>query len=79
MFFFIFSIFPGDSKSMSAQSTGLVPRFLSRGHTYRSVVGDTLVLPCEVENLGELKGSSFSLITDKQTLNQHSQMLMKHK
>lgn len=28
------------------------PRFLSRGHTYRAVVGDTLVLPCEVENLG---------------------------
>ncbi|CAD7084484.1 unnamed protein product [Hermetia illucens] len=28
------------------------PRFLSRGHTYRAVVGDTLALPCEVENLG---------------------------
>ncbi|KAH8251849.1 hypothetical protein KR038_009405 [Drosophila bunnanda] len=28
------------------------PRFLSRGHTYRAVVGDTLVLPCQVENLG---------------------------
>ncbi|XP_017002962.3 igLON family member 5 isoform X1 [Drosophila takahashii] len=29
-----------------------LPRFLSRGHTYRAVVGDTLVLPCQVENLG---------------------------
>ncbi|KAH8292493.1 hypothetical protein KR054_010763 [Drosophila jambulina] len=28
------------------------PRFMSRGHTYRAVVGDTLVLPCQVENLG---------------------------
>ncbi|XP_073818344.1 klingon [Musca autumnalis] len=31
---------------------GNQPRFLSRGHTYRAVVGDTLVLPCQVENLG---------------------------
>lgn len=31
---------------------GTLPRFLSRGHTYRAVVGDTLVLPCQVENLG---------------------------
>uniref|UniRef100_A0A1I8P5A6 Protein CEPU-1 n=1 Tax=Stomoxys calcitrans TaxID=35570 RepID=A0A1I8P5A6_STOCA len=39
--------------SNSPQSvTGNQPRFLSRGHTYRSVVGDTLVLPCQVENLG---------------------------
>ncbi|XP_055699736.1 protein amalgam isoform X1 [Phlebotomus papatasi] len=33
------------------QST-LAPRFVTRGHTYRAVVGDTLMLPCEVENLG---------------------------
>ncbi|XP_041565649.1 hemicentin-2 isoform X4 [Drosophila elegans] len=32
--------------------TATLPRFLSRGHTYRAVVGDTLVLPCQVENLG---------------------------
>ncbi|KAI8043994.1 hypothetical protein M5D96_000142 [Drosophila gunungcola] len=31
--------------------TATLPRFLSRGHTYRAVVGDTLVLPCQVENL----------------------------
>ncbi|XP_035794906.1 netrin receptor DCC-like [Anopheles albimanus] len=42
------------SKGNSAPNNGLVPRFISRGHTYRAVVGDTLVLPCEVENLGTL-------------------------
>ncbi|XP_054285081.1 lachesin-like isoform X1 [Macrosteles quadrilineatus] len=30
-----------------------IPRFLSRGQTYRVVIGDTLVLPCEVEDLGD--------------------------
>jgi len=35
--------------------TAALPRFLSRGHTYRAVVGDTLVLPCQVENLGEFR------------------------
>uniref|UniRef100_A0A182UU66 Uncharacterized protein n=1 Tax=Anopheles merus TaxID=30066 RepID=A0A182UU66_ANOME len=39
------------SKGSSPPNNGLVPRFISRGHTYRAVVGDTLVLPCEVENL----------------------------
>ncbi|XP_014256573.2 MAM domain-containing glycosylphosphatidylinositol anchor protein 2-like isoform X2 [Cimex lectularius] len=28
------------------------PRFTTRGQNYRVVIGDTLVLPCEVENLG---------------------------
>ncbi|XP_035904179.1 neural cell adhesion molecule 1 isoform X2 [Anopheles stephensi] len=43
-----------NSKTSSLPNNGLVPRFISRGHTYRAVVGDTLVLPCEVENLGTL-------------------------
>ncbi|XP_067007023.1 lachesin [Anabrus simplex] len=30
----------------------MAPRFLSRGQTFRAVIGDTLVLPCEVEDLG---------------------------
>ncbi|KAJ8705057.1 hypothetical protein PYW08_012377 [Mythimna loreyi] len=30
------------------------PRFLSRGHSFRTVVGDTLLLPCQVQNLGSL-------------------------
>ncbi|XP_055853212.1 neurotrimin [Episyrphus balteatus] len=36
----------------TSPAVGSLPRFLSRGHTYRAVVGDTLVLPCQVENLG---------------------------
>ncbi|KAM7364327.1 klingon [Cochliomyia hominivorax] len=40
------------SNSPQSSLSGPQPRFLSRGHTYRAVVGDTLVLPCQVENLG---------------------------
>lgn len=28
------------------------PRFITKGQTYRVVIGDTVLLPCEVENLG---------------------------
>jgi hypothetical protein len=31
----------------------MAPRFLSHGQTFRAVIGDTLVLPCEVDDLGE--------------------------
>ncbi|KAH8310452.1 hypothetical protein KR044_001419 [Drosophila immigrans] len=43
------------AQSVAASSSSMAapqPRFLSRGNTYRSVVGDTLVLPCQVEHLG---------------------------
>ncbi|XP_037819255.1 netrin receptor DCC [Lucilia sericata] len=40
------------SNAPQSSLSGPQPRFLSRGHTYRAVVGDTLVLPCQVENLG---------------------------
>lgn len=46
-FCFVLAVKP----SLAASSAS---RFLSRGHTYRVVVGETLVLPCEVENLGKL-------------------------
>lgn len=29
------------------------PKFISRGNTFRVVTGDTVILPCEVQNLGE--------------------------
>ncbi|XP_063916510.1 MAM domain-containing glycosylphosphatidylinositol anchor protein 2-like [Zophobas morio] len=32
----------------------IVPRFVSRANTFRVVIGDTIVLPCEVQNLGSL-------------------------
>ncbi|CAO1431923.1 unnamed protein product [Diamesa tonsa] len=42
------------NKSLAMTSTTAQPKFLSQGHTYRAVVGETLTLPCEVENLGAL-------------------------
>lgn len=42
--------------------TATPPRFLSRGHTYRAVVGDTLVLPCEVQNLGKYTKALFKSV-----------------
>lgn len=31
------------------------PKFLSKGQTFRVVAGDSLLLPCVLENLGELQ------------------------
>lgn len=28
------------------------PQFLTKGHLFRAVVGDTIILPCKVKNLG---------------------------
>jgi hypothetical protein len=52
LLFLIFRIFLGN-KSLATTSSTSQPRFISQGHTYRAVVGETLTLPCEVENLGE--------------------------
>ncbi|XP_037024266.1 limbic system-associated membrane protein isoform X1 [Bradysia coprophila] len=30
----------------------VVPKFVSRGHLYKAIVGDTIELPCKVQNLG---------------------------
>jgi hypothetical protein len=30
-----------------------MPKFLSRGQSYRAVIGDTIVLPCLTQDLGE--------------------------
>ena len=51
---FLFYHFPGNkSLAMTSTTTAQQPKFKSQGHTYRAVVGETLTLPCEVENLGE--------------------------
>lgn len=34
-------------------SPTVVPKFVSRGHLYKAVVGDTIELPCKVQNLGK--------------------------
>lgn len=31
------------------------PKFISRGQSYRAVIGDTILLPCATQNLGEKK------------------------
>lgn len=31
----------------------IVPKFVSRGHLYKAIVGDTIELPCKVQNLGK--------------------------
>jgi hypothetical protein len=33
------------------------PKFLSRGQSYRAVIGDTITLPCATQDLGEKKST----------------------
>lgn len=28
------------------------PKFITRGHLYKTVIGDTIILPCKVKDLG---------------------------
>lgn len=30
------------------------PKFITKGHLYKAVIGDTIILPCKVKDLGEL-------------------------
>jgi hypothetical protein len=40
------------------------PKFITRGHLYKAIIGDTIVLPCKVKDLGELhERSSYRLLT----------------
>lgn len=36
-------------------SPTVVPKFISRGHLYKAIVGDTVELPCKVQNLGKFR------------------------
>lgn len=38
-----------------ANSPIAVPKFLTRGHLYKAIVGDTIELPCKVHNLGNIQ------------------------
>lgn len=29
------------------------PKFITKGHLYKAVIGDTIILPCKVKDLGE--------------------------
>lgn len=37
------------------ENPAALPKFLSRGQSYRAVIGDTIVLPCVTQDLGELR------------------------
>jgi len=39
------------------------PKFLTKGHLYKAVVGDTIILPCKVKNLGTFGRTSFMATT----------------
>ncbi|KAM7358899.1 limbic system-associated membrane protein isoform 1-T3 [Cochliomyia hominivorax] len=46
-----------------SETPSVAPKFLSRGHLYKVIVGETIELPCKVQNLGSFvllwrKGSS---------------------
>lgn len=35
------------------ENPSTVPKFISRGQSYRAVIGDTIILPCATQDLGE--------------------------
>lgn len=65
-FLFLFSAFPSlGNKSPTTTSSTSQARFISQGHTYRAVVGETLTLPCEIENIGKIFHTfAFDIVID---------------
>lgn len=49
------------------EETTMAPRFVSHSQTFRAVIGDTLVLPCEVEHLGMYIFNSFFILCEVNT------------
>lgn len=37
------------------------PKFITRGHLYKAVIGDTIILPCKVKDLGQFSDGSSPL------------------
>ena len=33
------------------------PKFITKGHLYKAVIGDTIILPCKVKDLGETEAT----------------------
>ena len=59
---FLIFIFTGKSidnsltqqyQPLEYESSASAPKFLSRGQSYRAVIGDTIVLPCITQDLGK--------------------------
>lgn len=44
-------------------SSAIQPKFLSRGQSYRAVIGDTIMLPCGTQDLGKIDILLFNMIT----------------
>lgn len=47
--------FDGYMPTNAFSSTAATPKFVSRGNLYKAIVGDSLELPCKVEDLGKLE------------------------
>lgn len=59
-------------------SPTVVPKFVSRGHLYKAIVGDTIELPCKVQNLGN-KYTFFGIAKIKRNIeNKAKQTTFKH-
>lgn len=44
----------GTAAEIPSGTPAAQPKFMSRGHLYKVVVGDTIELPCKVQNLGKI-------------------------
>lgn len=49
MFFVLFPVHAEEEPEMTAET----PKFISRSQKFRVVIGDTVRLPCQVDNLGK--------------------------
>lgn len=38
--------------SVTDMESTVAPKFVSRGHLYKAIIGDTIILPCKVQDLG---------------------------
>lgn len=46
------------------ENPSTAPKFISRGQSYRAVIGDTIVLPCATQDLGEKSSHYFYIVFD---------------
>lgn len=38
--------------TIDSEAPTVPPKFVTRGHLYKAVIGDTIILPCKVKDLG---------------------------
>jgi hypothetical protein len=44
------------------ENPSTAPKFISRGQSYRAVIGDTILLPCATQDLGEKRLLYFYIV-----------------